>query len=389
MGNLSDENKMTWRKELDKLESEDRLRRLSLPQGWIDFSGNDYLNLSRHESVIEAAQQAIAKYGTGSRGSRLMSGNQPLHEELERALAERLGYESALVFGSGFLANLGLLTSLLKKGDACFADRLNHASLVDGMRHSGAKFYRYEHNNIDALRQLLKKSPVEGRRVVVTDSVFSMDGDFSFVPEVVQVAREHDAIAVVDEAHAIGVFGTDGAGICRDLEQDQRPDIITGTLSKALGSYGGFVVCSETVRSLLVNRARGFIYSTGLPPACAAAALESLRIIKDEQQQGMFHLGDQLMNKAATFYDMLDSAGLPLSVFQSQIIPIRVGENGPTVRVANRLREAGVIATAIRPPTVPEGTARLRLSVTLAHTEDDLQKAARFIEKSFREEELL
>jgi 8-amino-7-oxononanoate synthase len=340
----------------------------------LNFSSNDYLNLAGDARLKGAAAAAVARLGCGATASRLMTGTLDLHGELEGALARLTGMPCALVFGSGFLANLGLLTALAGARDAIFADRLNHASLVDGARMSGARLHRYRHADAAHLGELLERSakhePAE-RRIVVTDSIFSMDGDAAPLEAIAALAKRHGALLVVDEAHAIGVNGG-GGGLCRALPPEARPDFVVGTLSKALGSYGGFVATSPQWRDWLINRARPFIYSTALPPACLAAALAAIGII--EAEPGM---GEELLGRARRLAALLAERGIavPGSIV-SPILPVKVGDNHRALALAEALRGRGVLAVAVRPPTVPEGTARLRLSVTLAHGEADLRAAA-------------
>jgi 8-amino-7-oxononanoate synthase len=335
----------------------------------LNFSSNDYLNLARDGRVKAAAIAAVEQLGCGAAASRLMSGHLEMHERLERRLAEWVGTEAALVFGSGFLTNLGVLTALAARGDAILADRLNHASLVDGARLSGARLARYRHGDADHLAKLLEARPA-GRRIVATDSVFSMDGDVAPLGEISRLAERHAATLVVDEAHALGVFGRGGGGVCRD-SPGVRPDVIVGTLSKALGGYGGFAACSAAMRELLVNRARSFIYSTALPPACLGSALAALDVVA-----GSGELGRTLLERAAGFRTLLSDAGLNVGRSCCQIVPVLVGDNDTAVALARRLEEDGILTVAVRPPTVPPGTARLRMSITLAHDEADLQLAA-------------
>ena len=344
----------------------------------LNFSSNDYLNLAGDARAKASAVEAVEHYGCGATASRLMSGHLPLHEQLERRLADWVGAEAALVFGSGFLTNLGVLTALAGRDDTIFADRLNHASLVDGARLSGAKLVRYRHNDTKHLAELLDQSAA-GRRFVVTDSLFSMDGDAAMLEELSDLANRREAMLIVDEAHALGVFGRGGGGICRDLP-DVRPDVVVGTLSKALGSYGGFAACSAAVRELLINRARSFIYSTGLPPACVGAAMGALDVLG-----GSDELGQTLLNRARSFRRALAEAGLNVGPSESQIVPILVGNNEKALAISRRLEAEGILAVAVRPPTVPQGTARLRLSVTLAHEPADLARAAEKIIAAARE----
>jgi 8-amino-7-oxononanoate synthase len=344
----------------------------------LNFSSNDYLNLSQNCHVKHRAQEAIEHWGCGATASRLMSGTLALHEELEGSLARMTGGPAALVFGSGFAMNVGLLFALAGREDVIFADRLSHASLIDGARLSGATLKRYAHNDVQSLERLLQSSPCRGHRIIVCESVFSMDGDIAPLAELRRLATQYDAALLVDEAHAIGIWG-DGGGVLRQLGLTAA-ELTVGTLGKALGSQGGFVVCSHDMREYLVNRARSFIYSTALPPASVAAALGAIEQI--ERDPGM---GQRLLELALGFHRALLAEGLQLPEFCSQILPVHVGDNARAMELAARLRERGLLVTAVRPPTVPEGTARLRLSVTMAHTEQDLAWAATEIGSAARQ----
>ncbi|MGO9601202.1 MAG: 8-amino-7-oxononanoate synthase [Isosphaeraceae bacterium] len=355
---------------------------------YLNFSCNDYLDLSRDPRVLDRAAETLARFGAGSGASRLVTGTLACHAELEVELAAFLAYPAALVFGSGCLANVGLLSTVLGRSDLVFADRLVHATIIDGIVLSRAKLHRFPHNELDQLESMLTRAAATrsagGRFLVVTESVFSMDGDQAPLRALCEVASRHEAMLVVDEAHALGVFGPCGAGIAREHGLENRINVCTATLSKALGSYGGFVACSEELRALLVNRCRPFIYSTGLPPASVGAALAALRIIRSSP-----HLGPTLLSRAELFRRQLRELGCRVMHSESHIIPLLVGENRAAVRFSARLKSSGILATAIREPTVPRGTARLRLSVTLAHTEDDLRQAARTIAEAARQEGLL
>lgn len=359
--------------------------RIELPGGRavLNLSSNDYLDLAGDERVKAGAVEAAQRLGCSARASRLMAGDLELCEQLEADLARLVGTEAALVFGSGFLTNLGVLTAVAGRGDEVFADRLNHASLTDAMQLSGARWHRYRHADAGHLADMLSRPGGGSKRVVVTDSIFSMDGDRAPLAEVAGLARQHDAILVVDEAHAIGVFGPGGGGLCRDVDCPAGPDFVVGTLSKSMGGYGGFVGCSAAMRELLVNRARSFIYSTGLPPACIGAARAALGVIAAEPG-----LGGRLLAKAALLRDLLAEGGLKVGPTQSQILPVQVGGNDEAVRLSETLWDRGVLATAVRPPTVPGGTARLRLSVTLGHRDEELKAAAETIIAAMREMEL-
>jgi glycine C-acetyltransferase/8-amino-7-oxononanoate synthase len=361
--------------ELAELRQAHRFRRAAAPPpGLLNFSSNDYLNLARHPAVIAAAERALHAAGAGATASRLVSGTSAWHEELEARLARLKGYPAALLFGSGYLANLGILGALVGRDDQVFADRLVHASLMDAAVLSRAELLRFRHNDAQHLDELLQKNSGAGRKLVVTESLFSMDGDLAPLPELAAVAERHGALLLVDEAHATGVFGPGGSGLIRQQGVESAVNLSMGTVSKALGGYGGFVACSEPMRALLINRARAFIYTTAPPPAALGAALGALDLL--EQNPGW---GAELLRRAATFRDALRAAGLDVMQSASQIIPIQVGSNARALELAEKLRAAGLLVIAIRPPTVPEGTARLRLSVTLAHSEADLARAAEII----------
>ena len=347
----------------------------------LNFSCNDYLDLGRHPEVIAASREAVERFGCSAAASRLVTGTLDAHCELEDALAAHKGYPAALVFGSGFLTNVGVIPTLVGRGGHVFVDRLAHASLVDAIVLSRASVHRFRHNDPEHLDALLRRCTAGGPRLVVTESVFSMDGDIAPLPAIAQTATAHDAMLMVDEAHATGVFGPEGRGIVRMHGLESSVNISMGTLSKALAGYGGFVACSLPMRELLINRSRAFIYSTGLPPAAVGSAIGALRVI---EQAG--DLGERLLGRAALFRQTLADAGLSTGSSESQIVPVLVRENSRALALAERLKARGILAVAIRPPTVPAGTARLRLSVTLAHTAEDLQWAAEEIAAAASEE---
>ncbi len=366
--------------ELEELRQGHRFRRAAAPpSGLLNFSSNDYLALARHPAVIAAAERALHAAGAGATASRLVSGTTAWHEALETRLARLKGYPAALLFGSGYLANLGILGALVGRDDQVLADRLVHASLMDAAVLSRAELLRFRHNDAQHLDELLQKNSGGRRRLVVTESLFSMDGDLAPLPELAAVAERHGALLLVDEAHATGVFGSGGSGLVRAHGLESAVNLSMGTVSKALGGYGGFVACSEALRALLVNRARAFIYTTAPPPAAVGAALGALELL--EQNPGW---GAELLRRAAVFRAALCAAGLDVMQSASQIIPIQVGANARALELAEKLRAAGLLVIAIRPPTVPEGTARLRLSVTLAHSEDDLARAVEILQRVCR-----
>lgn len=335
---------------------------------WLNFSSNDYLNLANDPRVKHAAQSAIDEFGCGATASRLMAGHLKLHDAVERRLAELTGHEHAVVFGTGYQTNLGVLTSVANEHDAIFSDQLNHASLIDGARLSRASIQIYHHNDPNHIEELLRATQCAGRRIIVTESVFSMDGDIAPLAAIANLAAEYDALLIVDESHAIGVFGS-GGGVCR--EYGIQPGVTIGTLSKALGGFGGFAAGSQSFCELLINRARSFIYSTGLPPACLGAAMGALDVLNETP-----HIGSELLRRAETFKQRLRDTGLTVPLAQSQIVPYIVGDNQAAIELAAALEAEGILATGVRPPSVHEGTARIRFSLTLAHTEPHLARTA-------------
>jgi len=368
--------------ELDRLDAEGLRRHLhALPEAGglleidgrpvLNFSSNDYLDLANDPRLKRAGQEAIERFGSGATSSRLMTGHLDLHETLEAQLALLTRHEGALVFPSGYQANVGALQALAGPEDAIFSDQLNHASLVDGCRLSHARIHIYRHADVAHLAELLRACDAPGRRIVITDAVFSMDGDLAPLREIAEAARTHDAFLYVDEAHGLGIYGG-GAGLSAEL--GVQPDAISANLAKSLGGGGGFVAASADFIDLLVNRARSFIFSTGLAPACVGAGLEAARIVMTEPG-----LGVELLDRAAFFRAELRRAGVDVSDHRSAIIPIIVGSNEAALALSDALFERGILETAIRPPSVPYGTARLRLSVTLAHTREDLAQAAKTI----------
>lgn len=350
----------------------------------LNFSSNDYLGLARAPAVVEAAAAALRRWGAGATASRLVVGTLPCHTELETRLAQFKGYAAALVFGSGYLANVGVVSALVGRHDRVLADKLVHASLLDGATLSRAAVRRFQHNDVDHLVRLLRQKSGSGRDLIITESVFSMDGDLAPLRDIARVAQEHGAMFLVDEAHATGVWGPGGTGLIGEWRLQQAVSAAMGTLSKALGAYGGFIAGSETLKRWLVNRARSFIFSTGLPPPCAGAVLGALDVL--EKNPGM---GADLLNRADVFRKRLQASGFNTGGSVSQIVPVIIGDNQKALALARRLRSHGILAAAIRPPTVPAGTARLRLSVTLEHTQEDLDRAAEIMTTSAREEGLL
>ena len=348
------------------------------------LSSNNYLDLAAHPAVKRAALETIERFGVGAGASRLVAGSlEPLHR-LERSLARLKKVEAALVFGSGYLANMGAITALAGPGDTIFSDELNHASLIDGCRLSKATLKVFRHRDASHLKALLEDSDRVGLRLIVTDSVFSMDGDLAPLTDIVELARGFGAAVMIDEAHGVGVFGPGGAGLAAELGLSNEIDVQVGTLSKALGAYGAYVAGSRTLIDFLINRARCFIYTTGLPPAMAAAANEALEVMKREPERI-----SRLHDNAAYMRAALVAAGFKLAPTTSPILPVMMGESKTALTMAERLFARGVYVIAIRPPTVPEGCARLRVTPTAGHTRADLDRAISAFVESGRELNLI
>jgi 8-amino-7-oxononanoate synthase len=334
----------------------------------INFGSNDYLGLASDERLIEAARIAGERDGWGGGASPLVSGRGESHAELERRLAAFEGAEAALVFPSGFAANAGVVPTLADEGDAIFGDAKNHASLIDGCRLSKATRFVYPHRNCAALETMLREGGRFRRRLIVTDSLFSMDGDLAPLVEIAELAARYDAMLMVDEAHSTGVFGPKGRGVvehfavnCPTLKQ--RVHVRMGTLSKAIGSGGGFVCGSQSLIDWLANRARTYVFSTAQPPATSAAAIAAIDIVEREPNRR-----ESLLRNAAALRERLREDGWNTGDSESQIIPIIIGDADRTMRLAASLREAGFFMPGIRPPSVPEGESLLRLSLCYHHT---------------------
>ena len=325
---------------------------------FFDFSSNDYLGLSDHPYLIEESKKATQKFGVSSSSSRLLSGNLDLHRQLEENTAKFKHKEAAIVFNSGYQANLGIISSLYKQGDCIFADRLIHASLIDGILLSGAKNFRFQHNDTSHLESLLKKERKKFKNcLIITESIFSMDGDKAPLEELVSLKKKYNAQLFVDEAHATGIFGRNGAGLVEELDLEKEVDLIMGTFSKALGGFGAYLATSKKIVNYLVNTCRSFIYSTALPPGVIAANLASIKLLKDEPVRRI-----QLLENAAYFRKKLQDQGFIIKG-ESQIVPLIIGENTPALKCAKSLQGKGYWVLAIRPPTVPVGQARLRFSL--------------------------
>jgi 8-amino-7-oxononanoate synthase len=356
-----------------------RLRRVENAQGptlmldgreVINFSSNNYLGIANHPALAEAAKRAIDRYGCGSGASRLISGNMTLHEELEARLAAFKGTEAALVFNSGFQANTGILSTLTGENDAILSDSLNHASIIDGCRLSRAKTIVYAHGDLDQLESGLKRSSNAQRKLIVTESIFSMDGDEAPLVEIVELAEKYGAMVMVDEAHATGIFGNNGAGVVAKLGLGERISVQMGTLGKALGAFGAYVAGSHALRELLINRCRSFIFTTSLPPAIMAMAIAAIDVIQTEPERR-----ENLWNNCRSLKDGLGRLGFYVGDGDSAILPLIIGDASKCMHFSERLLENGIFAQGIRPPTVPPGTSRLRITMMASHTDAHIEKA--------------
>lgn len=372
--------------DLDKIRSQGlwrSLRRVDTPTGAeyvlegrrvIGLCSNDYLGLANEPRVVAGAREAVERYGAGSGASRLISGNLAIHEELEARLAKFKRTQAALLFNSGYHANLGVIAALMGPGDVIYSDELNHASIIDGCRLSRAQVRVYRHADMQHLSDLLAADEtVKGRRLIVTDTVFSMDGDMAPLPDIVAIARRYGAEVMVDEAHATGVIGKGGRGAVEHFGLTGQIFVQMGTLGKALGSFGAFVAGTRALIDTLINRSRTFIFTTALPPAACGAALAALDIVEKEPARQA-----RLWSLTAAYRSALREAGFKVPG-DTPIVPLIVGAAEPTLAASQQLFERGFHVQAIRPPTVPEGTSRLRTAVTAAHTQEQLQAAARAI----------
>jgi len=331
----------------------------------VNFASNDYLGLSFHPQVCRAAANAIESEGMGSGASRLVSGDAPVIHTLEAALAEWKGYQACLTVGSGMLANIGLLQAISDRHTHLFTDRMNHASLVDGARLGGGRVHRYAHLDLVRLEHLLQKYPAR-RRIIVSDGVFSMDGDCADIAILLALAEAHDAIVVLDDAHGTGTIGPEGRGLTRIAGMQGHPRLIeVGTLGKAFGVYGAFILGNASLIDGLRQRLRTFIYSTALPAALAHAALAALAIIRDGRQVQALHANLALFKSL--------TGDLPLSPSDTPIQPLIIGSDRAALHIAEALRRNGFFVPAIRPPTVPQGTARLRITLSAAHTAEQVE----------------
>ena len=371
-----------FERELEQLEKEHLFRRVTVTNresgAYVTINGksallmcsNDYLGLAVHPALKEAAVRAIERYGFGSGASRLVSGTGTLHFELEERIAGFKGTQAALVFNSGYAANTGIIPVLAGEGDLILSDSLNHASIIDGCRLSKAQTLVYRHRDSDQVESMLKKNEHVRKKLIVTDSVFSMDGDVARLPELVLLAEKYDALLMVDDAHATGVLGNTGRGAAEHFGLGNRVHIQMGTFSKALGSFGAYVAGDKGLVDYLLNRSRSFIFSTALPPAVCAASLAALDIVERSPE-----IRERLWKNQERFVKGLASAGIRTTASETPIVPIVIGDSARALMMSRQLLENGIYATAIRPPTVPQGAARIRTTVMASHSEADIEQA--------------
>ncbi|EGL15368.1 MULTISPECIES: glycine C-acetyltransferase [unclassified Paenibacillus] len=382
--------------ELEQLKREGRYR---LPAVWesgsdvwmelngrrvLQLSSNNYLGFANHPDLKRAAADAVYRYGAGSGSVRTIAGTLKIHDELERELAAFKGTEAALVFQSGFTTNLGVFSTLLQDGDVVISDELNHASIIDGIRLSKAARKIYRHKDMNALEDVLRASGQYRKRFIVTDGVFSMDGDIAPLPAIVELAERYDAIVCVDDAHASGVLGRNGKGSTDHFNLHGRVHIQIGTLSKAIGVVGGYAAGSQALKEVLIHKARPFLFSTSHPPSVAASCLEAIRVLRSSSE-----LVERMWSHAHGFRKALIQAGFDTGASETPIIPIIIGDAAATMHFSNRLLEEGVFAQGIVFPTVAADKGRIRLIITAAHSQDDLDFALEALKKVGRETGLI
>lgn len=372
---------------LDAIKEKDLFRRLRYLQGAqtpriqlegkeaILLSSNNYLGLADHPALREAAIRALERYGCGAGASRSVSGTTELHRELEGRIARFKGSEAALILSTGYMANIGLLTTLVGAGDLIMSDELNHASIVDGCRLARAEVWVYRHRAMDHLEALLKRSS-HRRRLIVTDGIFSTEGTIAPLPEIRQLADRYGALVMVDDAHATGVLGREGRGTGEHFDMMGRIEIQMGTLGKALGGFGAYVAGTQDLIDYLINCCRPFIYTTAIPPAVAAMALAALEIVENEPQRRA-----RLWENTAYFRNGLQNLGFDLGRSETPICPVFIGDNALTMEADRRLMARGVFAQGIRPPSVPAQGARLRTTLMATHTSEDLDYALQCFQK--------
>ena len=354
---------------------------------YLNLSSNNYLGLANRPELREAASQAALRFGWGTGASRLISGTSPVHERFENRFASFKGLSTGLLFGSGYMANLGIIQGLVGRGDIVIGDEFNHASIIDGVRLSGAQYHAYQHADVDGLEEALsaaEKTRPRSKKLVVTEAVFSMDGDIVNLSDLVKVCELYRAMLLVDEAHSTGCLGDGGRGLISQYKLEGNVTISMTTLSKAIGTIGGMAFASCEMRDYIVNSSRSFIYTTSLPHPVVAAADAALTILEQEPE-----LVTKLQTNAEMVRVGLKSLGFDIRTSESQIIPIVVGSSERAIQFARYLRERGIYAVAIRPPTVPLGSSRVRLSIMATHTTPDLKWVLEVLDKTGRDAGLI
>lgn len=343
----------------------------------INFCSNNYLGLNGHKDIEKAMVLALKKWGTSAGASRLISGNLEIFEIAEKKLAKFKGTESSLIFPSGYQANVSVISTLMGKDDVIFSDELNHASIIDGCRLSKAKVCIYRHNDMNDLEKKLKAEITIKRKLIVTDSVFSMDGDLAKIDEIVYLADKYDSAVLIDDAHATGILGENGRGSLEHFGLKNRNIMVLATGGKALGVMGAFFCCNKKIRDFLINRCRGFIYSTGPSPLIPAGLVSAINVVQQERWRR-----EKLKFLAQYFWERLKEEGYKTSNTPSHILPLIIGDNEKTIKVSEILFKNGIYARAIRPPTVPKNTSRIRFSITAEHDEKDIDFVINILKNS-------
>jgi len=345
-------------------------------KSYVLLGSNSYLGLSVDPKVVESAKLALGKYGTGSGGSRLVSGSFDLHRMLEERIARFKNTESSILFSSGYLANIGTISALVGSDDIIYSDELNHASIIDGARLSRSTVRIYKHLDLNHFQELIESDKnTKCRKLIVTDTVFSMDGDLVPLPELVEISEKYGCILMIDEAHATGVLGKRGSGATEHFGVEDRVPVVMGTLSKAVGSLGGYIAGSKELIDFIRNRVRSYIFDTSLPPASLAASITAIDIIENEPERR-----EHLWNMVNKFKTGIEDSGLRVLPSHSAIIPVLIGDAEPALNFAKMLRENGVFTPAVRPPSVPHGMCRIRVTIMATHTQEHIDTAL----KAFR-----
>ncbi|WP_426451035.1 8-amino-7-oxononanoate synthase [Paenibacillus sp. S-38] len=387
---MSRQHMMWMQSELESLRERGQYRSLvdsePRPGGWVIRSGRRMLNLASNQylgtDLLQIRQELGAfPAGMGAGASRLITGHHPLCTRLEEEFARCKGTESCLLFSSGYMANTGVIPALVGRSDCVFSDRLNHASIIDGIVLSRAQCFRYPHRDLDRLEDQLKKAPRGAKKLIVTDSIFSMDGSMAPLRELAELKDRYEAILMVDEAHSGGLYGEEGQGLVHAMGLTSRVEVQMGTFSKAYCAYGGYIAGDSMLKDYLINKARSFIFTTALPPAVISAVYQSWQSVRGHSVRR-----DELQRKAEMFRQRLQEAGFDTGGSECHIVPLVLGSNEKTLRVSEKLQQEGVAAVAIRPPTVPEGTARIRFSLMAIHSDEDLKWALERIIRIGREE---